>query len=113
MVSEFKAIQKPRKVRTATMPVDADRFDAADELSYTNQDNIPETDPAFLVEQHLEMIIASARDIAIVSEEMLRELMTSRPGNIVTRSQGAAMAPMILSAAHKQLQSLLTVLRSE
>ena len=95
------------------MPVDANHFDAAAEFNNINQDNVPATDSAFLVEQQLEMIIASARDIAIVSEEMLRELMTPGAGNIVKRAQGTAMAPMILSAAHKQLQSLLTVLRSE
>ncbi|MGL4635859.1 MAG: hypothetical protein ACRCWF_07765 [Beijerinckiaceae bacterium] len=66
------------------------------------------------VEEQLATIIASARNVAIVAEELLREVAsqqttTSDAGKLQHR---LGVAPRLLSATEQQLESLLAMLRT-
>jgi hypothetical protein len=69
------------------------------------------------VEDQLAAIIRSAREVAIVAEELLRENVAqnaamagdARPK---TAAHAVLLAPLLLSATHQQLTSLLAMMRT-
>jgi hypothetical protein len=66
-----------------------------------------------VVEEQLASIIVSARNVAVIAEELLREVATigendSTPGKLQQRLN---VAPRLLAATEQQLESLLMMLR--
>lgn len=68
------------------------------------------------IEDQLALIIASAREVSIVGEELLREMMIggSSSGDDVMRKMRhkVVLAPRLLAATQQQLSSLLAMLRN-
>jgi hypothetical protein len=96
------------------MSVDANGLESADAFAANQNDSHT------VNEEKLELIISSARDIAIVSEELLRDLISpvaydgmtaGQYGATTTKAQAIALAPALLTTVHTQLQSLLVILQ--
>jgi hypothetical protein len=68
------------------------------------------------IEDQLASIIASAREVAIVGEELLREMSTAQSaeseGGIRKMRHKVILAPRLLAATQQQLSSLLAMLRN-
>jgi hypothetical protein len=63
-----------------------------------------------VAEDQLESIIAAARTVAIVAEELLRDI-TQRSGDAGPAPHALAMAPRLLAATEQQLLSVAAMLR--
>jgi hypothetical protein len=65
------------------------------------------------IDEQLAAIIASAREVAIVAEELLREF-SARQTSAASASAPHAilLAPRLLAATQQQLSSLLSMLRT-
>jgi hypothetical protein len=84
------------------------------QLTHANE-SLPQTAGAATpVEDQLAAIITSARDVAVVAEELLREFaakdVTGTPGNGVP-PHAILLAPRLLAATQQQLNSLLAMMR--
>jgi hypothetical protein len=68
------------------------------------------------IEDQLAHVIQSARDVAVVAEELLRELSAQHgsdaPPGIRSTPHAIVLAPRLLSATQQQLESLLAMLRT-
>ncbi|MGL5114227.1 MAG: hypothetical protein ACRC7G_06920 [Beijerinckiaceae bacterium] len=68
------------------------------------------------IDEQLASIIVSAREVAIVGEELLREFSTGQDAesNIAMRKMRhkVVLAPRLLAATQQQLNSLLAMLRN-
>jgi hypothetical protein len=68
------------------------------------------------IEEQLAFVIASAREVAIVAEELLREFAaleaTSANGQKTGVPHAVVLAPRLLSATQQQLMSLLAMMKT-
>jgi hypothetical protein len=68
------------------------------------------------LEQQLADIITSARDVAVIAEELLREFtarqLMATPESTKQLSHAAMVAPRLLTATQQQLLSLMSMLRA-
>jgi hypothetical protein len=68
------------------------------------------------LEGQLADIITSARDVAVIAEELLREFSTRQlagtSDNLKQLSHAVTVAPRLLTATQQQLLSLMSMLRS-
>jgi hypothetical protein len=63
-----------------------------------------------IAEDQLARIITAARHVAIVAEELLREI-SQRNGAVESSPHALAMAPRLLAATEQQLNSVAAMLR--
>jgi hypothetical protein len=96
------------------IPKDEGAHDAA--ASHPSPEGVVSQLKTPTIEEQLAFVISSAREVAIVAEELLREFAaleaSSANGQKTSVPHAIVLAPRLLSATQQQLTSLLAMMRT-